>query len=215
MTVATGEPYSTGGKAYRAARHVAPSSAIAIRRSTRASGAAKHDLSSIERHVQCETLPKRMIEAENSKTIDGGSAVENNAEEFYIGEEVASSQVESVQNSTVAALQKSNASEEQAVEEGNYFVDMGMQTENGVVELKVDAACEATEREIFRETERARADWSFREECQKKVDAHKARYPGGTLPADIRDVEEYVVRRKNQLKIIGQKVPRCQFCGHE
>ena len=69
---------------------------------------------------------------------------------------------------------------------------MSMQTEDNAAQQKVDAECEAVEREIFRETERTLPDWSNREEFLKRVDEHRARYSGGTLPAEISNVEAYV-----------------------
>ena len=47
MTVATGIPLSSGGQAYRVARSSAPGVAEDIRRSSRASGTAKHDFSAL------------------------------------------------------------------------------------------------------------------------------------------------------------------------
>ena len=92
--------------------------------------------------------------------------------------------------------------------------EKGLQTDDSCFGQKFDISCEAEAGEILRATERTRPDWSFREECQKRVDEHVARHPGGVLPSEIRDVEVYIANRKRQLNIVGQKVPRCQFCGH-
>ena len=81
-----------------------------------------------------------------------------------------------------------------------------------IATLMVDAACEAEARDIRRHTEKTRSDWSFRKECLDQQEQHLARYPGGTLPFDIRDVDEYVRRKKVALECAGKVVPRCQFC---
>ena len=52
MTASTGIPLSTGGRAYQAARHLAPRSAVAIRKAARGAGGAKHDLASVAQASQ-------------------------------------------------------------------------------------------------------------------------------------------------------------------
>ena len=47
MSAVTAEPLSSGSRAYRAARTIAPRAAEEIRRATRASGASKHDLAEV------------------------------------------------------------------------------------------------------------------------------------------------------------------------
>ena len=180
MSVATGEPFSTGGKAYRAARTVAPLSAENIHRSTRASGAAKHDLTGVCDHVPSTAVQQANGNISDATTNDDGTAVGAIMDHFFVGD---------------------------------HFVDAGTQTDETVAQQTASIGNQAVEHEIYRETERTRPDWSFRDESQKRVDEHKARYPGGTLPMELRDVEKYIAGRKGHLSASSQRVPTCMFCG--
>lgn len=86
---------------------------------------------------------------------------------------------------------------------------------DGTDKSMVDAACEAEARDIRRLTEKTRPDWSFRKECLDQQEQHLARFPDGTLPLDIRDVDEYVRKKKISSEVAGKIVTRCQFCGGE
>lgn len=76
-----------------------------------------------------------------------------------------------------------------------------------------EVGCEAVANEIVRETERTRPESAFRFEFQARVDAHKTRYPGGTLPSELRDFGTYFWERKKWLDKEALQALRCAFCG--
>ena len=79
--------------------------------------------------------------------------------------------------------------------------------------LSADVACEAEAREITRATERTRPESSYRSEFQSKVDAHQARHPGGILPSELRDFDDYMKFKKKYLNAEELQLLRCKFCG--
>eukprot|EP00929_Paragymnodinium_shiwhaense_P035719 TRINITY_DN19254_c0_g1_i1.p1 TRINITY_DN19254_c0_g1~~TRINITY_DN19254_c0_g1_i1.p1 ORF type:complete len:234 (+),score=38.67 TRINITY_DN19254_c0_g1_i1:93-794(+) len=70
VTVATNIACPSGGKAYRAARKVAPQQAEDIRRSTRSSGHAKHELSGLVANSTTNVLTKTDAN-DNQKAVSG------------------------------------------------------------------------------------------------------------------------------------------------
>ena len=66
---------------------------------------------------------------------------------------------------------------------------------------------------ISKETERTRPEASFRDEWAKKTEEHQTRYPGGTLPTELRSFEEYFERRLRYLDSEQIQLLQCQLCG--
>eukprot|EP00929_Paragymnodinium_shiwhaense_P099805 TRINITY_DN6164_c0_g6_i1.p1 TRINITY_DN6164_c0_g6~~TRINITY_DN6164_c0_g6_i1.p1 ORF type:complete len:280 (+),score=57.54 TRINITY_DN6164_c0_g6_i1:118-957(+) len=65
--------------------------------------------------------------------------------------------------------------------------------------LTADVGCVAEAHEIYCATESSRPDSSFRSEFQSKVDAHRALYPRGKLPAELLDFDKFMKQKKQSL----------------
>ena len=73
----------------------------------------------------------------------------------------------------------------------------------------VDVECEAKESIIRAECVLAAPLAAHQAEFQKKIDEHKGRYPGGTLPCELRDFKDYLTRKKEALEHAEQERMKC------
>jgi len=89
-----------------------------------------------------------------------------------------------------------------------------------IVEVRASSAavanfeCQAEERIIRAESNLIAPEAVHRKELQDKIDQHQERYPGGTLPSDLRSFSEYMQAAKNRLVHAEQAKLCCLCCGH-
>ena len=75
------------------------------------------------------------------------------------------------------------------------------------------AECSAIGHIIEKETARTRPEASYRAEWERRVQQHQERYPGGTLPTELRSWEDYWARLKQSLNAEDAPNLCCLFCG--
>ena len=88
-------------------------------------------------------------------------------------------------------------------------IETGTQTQT----TSSEAGCTANESTIFKETESTRPEASFRIEWQHRIDEHKKRYPGGTLPNELYSFDTYFRNKKKSLSADQLLMLRCCYCG--
>ena len=77
----------------------------------------------------------------------------------------------------------------------------------------VSSECQACEDIIRAETNLLAPEAVHRQEFQEKINKHKEQYPGGTLPFERRDFDDYMKRAKLRLDYAEQLKLRCLSCG--
>ena len=89
-----------------------------------------------------------------------------------------------------------------------------MKHEVVVVPHVADAECQAKENTIRAECILAAPVAVHKQEFQRKIDEHQGRYPGGTLPSELRDFADYMGRLSSSLESAEREKMRCLSCGH-
>ena len=78
----------------------------------------------------------------------------------------------------------------------------------------VDVACEAKENTIRAECLLSAPVAAHRAEFESKIAEHKTRYPGGMLPSELYNFEDYMGRIRHRLDVAEQEKMTCLRCGH-
>eukprot|EP00929_Paragymnodinium_shiwhaense_P090516 TRINITY_DN50702_c0_g1_i1.p1 TRINITY_DN50702_c0_g1~~TRINITY_DN50702_c0_g1_i1.p1 ORF type:complete len:273 (-),score=29.80 TRINITY_DN50702_c0_g1_i1:307-1056(-) len=78
---------------------------------------------------------------------------------------------------------------------------------------KADVSCHADGNMIRSEVERNRPEAELMEAFQAKVDAHKAKFPGGKLPSELRDFHSYLAYQAKFMQPPEIDKFMCLLCG--
>lgn len=76
-----------------------------------------------------------------------------------------------------------------------------------------DGECQAQELQTKAETDLSAPEAVLKEEWQKKADAHQAKYPGGTLPTELRSFSAFMQSKERVLETAEMQRLRCPCCG--
>ena len=80
-----------------------------------------------------------------------------------------------------------------------------------------EKACQANSREISAEVDRAMTDPEIVARWQKRVSDHQARYPGGKLPSELRDLDAFKIDGLKMMSMEERLNERCTLaclkCG--
>ena len=98
------------------------------------------------------------------------------------------------------------------------FVDFGVILDTAKPEhdekvLAVDAECSADSGVIRAEMELVGPEAVHRVRLQEKVEEHESKYPGGTLPTELRCLENYMERLQRTMSSAERLSHKCPYCG--